>query len=243
MKAHLLPDIEVEIDPRSLEIGGSWEGPIVDGFPTAWGGEELVVFYNRLRQIKNPVFLDIGANTGSYCLFCKAVEGAKAIAFEPNPVACEILRVNIALNELEERIVVSECALSNKNGQAVLKIPAKGNKSGLSCIGTPKRFRQWTETTVAQRTLDGEIAWTLSRLGAERVHLAKLDTEGAELLVLSGGIQVLKNWHPELLLEFYEPNMAQFGYRPGAIIDVLHSCGYTAFTKIGPHDLWAKKAR
>src|ERR1700739_1067728 len=44
----------------------------------------------------NDLFLDVGANVGSYTILASRVCGARVIAFEPDPGAAKALRRNIA---------------------------------------------------------------------------------------------------------------------------------------------------
>ena len=57
--------------------------------------------------------VDVGANIGPICI--PAVTRGyvqQAVAVEPNPDNCRLLRVNVALNGLHNKIAVEECALA-----------------------------------------------------------------------------------------------------------------------------------
>lgn len=239
MKGKLL-SLTVEIDPRATEIGGSWEGPLVQGLPSAWGEEELRFFYKKLEKIKKPTFLDIGASTGSFCLLSKFVAGAKCIAFEPHPPSFEVLQSHIELNGLDGRVIPVQLALFDRNSKGKLKVPASGKKSGMSCLGKPIRFKDWIEMPVTMKRLDDVIKPLLAKIDRERIDLVKIDTEGAELMVLRGGKQIFSKQKPPILLEFYKPNCKQFNYSPEAIVGLLVEYGYCRFERIGVDDLWAE---
>src|SRR4029078_426269 len=64
----------------------------------------------------DDLFLDIGANVGTYTLLASGVCRAKAIAFEPDPRAAEALRRNIELNRLNERVGVHQVAVGPSEG-------------------------------------------------------------------------------------------------------------------------------
>ena len=149
MEGILFEDYYVEIDPRSVECGGSWHTLAekqVDGMAVAYDSPLLSFFYNRMSEIEHPYILDIGANTGSFCLLAKWHPNAKVWAFDPNMYACDILRNNLFLNNLEDQVEVYDIALSNQNGHATLKTPTETKRFGLASIGTPKRFNTWVET-------------------------------------------------------------------------------------------------
>lgn len=223
VEAVLLKDTRVHIDRQSTVIGGAWQGKTADGIPCAWDPDSIRFFYERTCECKDPFILDVGANTGIYCLLPVANPEIMGLAFEPNPKAYRLLQSNLCLNGLEDRIQTMPVALSNESGSVVLKIPASGVASGLANIGTPKRFDRWEEISVPTDTLDNVVA----RRTISRVDLMKVDTEGCELFVLLGGEQTIRQHHPGILIEFEERNTAQFGYHPDKIKDLLTSWGYS----------------
>lgn len=231
MKAYLFNDVQVEIDPRAAQIGGSWQGVRRNGLPTAWDGDLLHFFYERMRP--GCHFLDIGSSTGSYCLLCALRLDCTCMAFEPNPAAREILQANVRLNNLDDRVKVSSYALWDSNGQETLRLP-DDEAAGLACLAVaPTRFRPVHSIQVETRRLDS--------LDTNRVDLIKIDVEGAELFVLRGAVETLTRDHPGLLLEFDERNTAAFGYEPAAIIELLRDLNYKyfEFPTTDKKDLWA----
>lgn len=229
----LFDDFRVSIDPKATKVGGSWQGTPRNGMPTAWDMEVIKFFYERTLEIENPTILDIGANTGTFCLLSKINQNIRGYAFEPTPVIYEILSNNIALNNLQGKIKPLSVALSEKKGTAVLKYPKSGTASGLACIGMPLRFNDWAEIEVPVTTLD-DFA---TEEGIKRVDLIKIDTEGCELFVLKGGENLIRECYPGILTEYYEQNTLQFGYHAEEIKDLLFSWGYKG-EKIGSEDMY-----
>jgi len=230
MRAILFDNFEVDIDERSVALGGSWQGEPRDGKPTAWDGELLRFFYDKMRT--GVRYLDIGANTGSYCLLCALVPDAACIAFEPQRIVREVLQSNIDRNGLVGRASISSLALWDINGGTVLAMPQFG-ASGLACLSMhPTRFTAESYITVETRCLD-----TLQLSG---INLMKIDVEGAELMVLRGAEETLRRDHPGLLVEYDERNTAAFGYDRSEILAFLIRCGYEHFEKLGPdqRDVW-----
>lgn len=64
---------------------------------------------------KNEIWLDLGANIGTFSLFCLS-KNAKVIAFEPEPKNFEILEKNIKFNHFEKNIKIFQQAVSLNNG-------------------------------------------------------------------------------------------------------------------------------
>lgn len=65
--------------------------------------------------------------------------------------------------------------------------------------------------------------------GLTRLDFLKCDVEGAELLVLRGDTDTLKQFQPVLYLEVSPDWTADFGYHPTAIIEFLRPFGYNRF--------------
>ncbi len=237
IEAHFLLDTKVKIDLRATQIGGSWQGKDSStGKPRPWDTETLHFFYEQTRTVKNPCILDIGANTGTYCLLPVLNRTITGYAFEPNPEVYRILKNNLALNGVQNNIQTIPMALADRKGFVQLKIPATGTDSGLSCLGNPQRFERWTEISVPTDTLDNIAQWKK----ISHVDFIKIDTEGCELYVLRGGEQLIRSSLPYILLEFEEQNTSQFGYHPDEIIELLTSWGYE-FKKISSSDVYFYK--
>lgn len=62
------------------------------------------------------IFVDAGANVGSYTLLAAGITGSKAIAFEPVPSTFNVLKENIELNELGHLVGAYNKGLSSKSG-------------------------------------------------------------------------------------------------------------------------------
>jgi precorrin-6B methylase 2 len=65
----------------------------------------------------DDLFLDIGANIGSYTLLASAVCKARTISFEPDPKTMTLLRRNIDLNGLHGRVVLEQTAVGAKKAR------------------------------------------------------------------------------------------------------------------------------
>lgn len=228
----------VNIFASSKYVGGSWQGKPYNGMPTAWDMDTIRFFHEQSLEYKHPFMLDIGANTGTFCLLPKINPDIKGIAFEPTPDIYEILKKNILLNNIQNKMKTMPIALSDKKGVATLKYPRSGKDSGFACLGKPLRFNDWIEVEVPTDTLDN-IALQQK---IEKVDLIKIDTEGCELFVLKGGEGLIREYYPGILAEFYEQNTLQFGYHADQIKDLLFSWGYSC-KQISKEDVYFYKPK
>jgi FkbM family methyltransferase len=152
---------------------------------------------------KGPnVLLDIGANIGPICIPAVArgyVE--RAIAIEPHPYNCKLLRANIALNGLTKSIVVYESACGILDGEK-LELEISEDNFGDHRIrlettpGVDNEDRRRT-IFVESNTLD-----TLCPIRPDQSTLIWMDTQGYEGYILAGGRAWLDARTP-LVLEFW----------------------------------------
>ena len=131
----------------------------------------------------NDLFLDIGANIGSYTILAAKICKAHAIAFEPDPDAARALHRNIAINHLNALAYVRETALGGVRGQIAFTV-------GLDTMNRVAGPDDEATQVVPIRRLD-DIP------DASAPTLIKLDVEGFEEQVLSGASGVLGS--PSLL--------------------------------------------
>ena len=68
------------------------------------------------------LFVDVGANIGSYTLLASGVCDAKTISFEPDPDTMRFLRRNIELNGLYGHVVLEQAALGAEEGDVEFTI-------------------------------------------------------------------------------------------------------------------------
>jgi FkbM family methyltransferase len=232
VKGRLFDDKLVEVHPDSTgAFGGSWQGRTIDGIAHAWDPDALRFFWEKSKRFRIPIVLDVGANTGSFTLLATHSPKMYVYAFEPAPRAFEFLCSNIKRNDLDTRVQALQYAMMDKEGAAPLHIPTALGASGLATLGDNiTRFEGHEDICIP--------TWTIDSSGYHRVSLIKIDTEGAELMVLKGGERTIKRDKPGILLE-YTANTIQFNYDKEEIKELLESWGYTHFEPVGMEDLWA----
>ena len=79
-----------------------------------------IAWLDKIQQA--DIFLDIGANVGTYTIYAGAITGCRVIAIEPESQNYSVLCKNISLNELHEIVTPYCCALSNENKVGVLHL-------------------------------------------------------------------------------------------------------------------------
>jgi FkbM family methyltransferase len=187
----------------------------------AFGGHEIedVSLLKRLTHPGATVF-DVGANVGAFTLpLARLVGPGGAVhAFEPHPGVRERLARNVALNNLRN-VTLSPVALGAAPGRAVLYGSTTANQARSSLRPGPGLER---ELECVIETLDNYV--DAARL--QRLDLVKIDTEGADYLVLSGARGALGAHKPCVYCEVHPTFMAKFGATPEAMLELLEGLGY-----------------
>lgn len=135
--------------------------------------------------------LDVGANIGMISIaLLRFHYFSRAIAFEPVPDTVSLLRANIVLNELEQRMQVYPCALSSRSGTFVMELSPDNSgdhriRVGSSTTSGFYREGQRRTITVEASTLN-EVFSSLRQDEQERIELIWLDIQGHETLFLQG---------------------------------------------------------
>lgn len=125
------------------------------------------------------VFVDVGANIGSYTTLASAVCGAHSMAVEPDPETASFLKANVEINKISERVVIFECAVGASSGTVEFTIGQDTtNKVADGTTGLPTRI-------VQVRSLDQIVEGTSPTL-------IKLDVEGYEPQVFEGAHDTLR---------------------------------------------------
>jgi FkbM family methyltransferase len=148
---------------------------------------EVSALVSALVRPGDTVF-DVGANAGYFSLLARDL-GARAFAFEPNPVALRLLRRSVAADGRGVTVIASAC--SDRDGTATL-YPHSIDNTGMSSVTKPGA-RKIRVATVA---LDG---FAESRGLAPA--LLKIDVEGHELAVIAGAEGILRNARPVAVIE------------------------------------------
>jgi FkbM family methyltransferase len=169
-------------------------------------------------QTEVRTVVDVGANVGASILFWRSrYPAAKIYGFEPEPDNFSMLRRNA--EGLRDVFVFNE-ALGDRTGEIrFIHSPGAGNEGGWSMY---QRGARGGEKELTLPIVRGEEK--MRALGIDRIDVLKVDTEGAERVVIAGlGPQLLARTgyvcgelHGERdfeLLDYLEQNGLRVGVR------------------------------
>lgn len=155
-------------------------------------------FNNFKINHNSPLILDCGAHIGITVLYFKYLfPGAKIIAFEPDPIIFEILKKNVAQNNLKNVKLVNS-ALSGKEGGETLFANRTRNilSWGNAIVKNP-----WYNS-FEFKTIKVPSSKLSSFIAQQKIDLIKLNIEGAEERVLKEIANKLSRVN-EIVMEFH----------------------------------------
>jgi FkbM family methyltransferase len=184
-------DVVVELPYGATMVCPPWSGSMratvclgLDDF------EEQSFVLNVLRP--GDTVLDVGAHFGTYTV-AMASRGATVHAFEPAPSARGVLQRNVSRNGFDTLVVVYGTALSDRIGLASFTASLD---SGNHLV----REASAGSVTVPVQTLD---TWA-ERHNLASLALVKIDAEGEDERILAGGHDVLSQFQPVILVEYWQ---------------------------------------
>lgn len=171
-------------------------------------------------HVLNPdeLFIDIGANVGSYTILACGAKKAYGYCFEPVPSTFERLLENIKINDLTNRVVAFNIGLSDREGELTFT----DNEDTANHVIVDDSFT----TNVVKVKVS-----TLDRIIQDRhPQLIKIDVEGFETLVLDGATETLKNPHLHSVIMELNGSGNKYGFREENILKKMNDCGFKTYT-------------
>ena len=153
---------------------------------------ETLKWIDELEQ--GSVLWDIGANIGLYSLYAAKSRQCKVFAFEPSVFCLEFLARNIWMNDLQNLISIVPNPLSNETKVNLLTLSSREWGESSNSFGTKLNqdgveIHQSLDYQVLGMTLDHMI----TKLGLQKPNHIKIDVDGIEPIILSGGTNLLKD--------------------------------------------------
>lgn len=143
--------------------------------------EDMAFTMHLLRE--NDLFVDVGANHGSYSLIASGVIKAKSLAYEPVPYTYERLNQNISINSLLDKVSPFMIALTsplNSEGGKKLRF-----SSDRGCMNS------FVDESYSGSIIDVDTSTFDEQCRNSEPVLIKIDVEGFEADVLRGASHVL----------------------------------------------------
>jgi FkbM family methyltransferase len=127
------------------------------------------------------VFYDVGGHVGLYTVGAGLIVGrsGKVVVFEPTPKSAALIRKNVALNGLTDRVQVEEAAVSDRLGTVTFAASGDSSQNAIAAFDPFRGSAGARPQTIEVRTVVLDDYFDPARRS-----VVKIDIEGAELLAL-----------------------------------------------------------
>lgn len=180
---------------RTTYFGMTYEGnteDLIDRYVLRLGAWEKPELFFLRDVSRGGVFLDIGANKGTYSLFMSKYAG-EIHAFEPYEPVLQHFRHMIAINGIKN-IFIHPVGLGDKSARLTFQQPGKNNEGigSFAFVSTTGQHEQLQIVTGDEALRDA---------GVKKVELIKMDIEGFERPALIGLRGTLQRDRPIVVFE------------------------------------------
>lgn len=198
----------------------------------AYDWQEVDLLNNIVKDIKNPVFFDVGANLGAFTIgLAKNIKanGGTTHAFEPQRAVYNCLVGSVALNGYDN-IYVHHAAVGSSQDNYI-EVP-QFDYSETCSFGSIEFGEQQKENLHQQRrqTNIKEYVQLLSLDSfvnkIQKLDLLKIDVEGMEESVLDSAKVIIQKYKPILFVEFFKSNKEK-------LLNTIKELGYTEIQEVG----------
>ena len=189
--------------------------------------KEITSIAKKLQLQKYNQIIDIGANFGVQSLqFAKNFNNSKIYSIEPTNYAFNKFIKNLKLNpKLSKNIYPFQMFLGSKEKEMPSFIYSSWNLESKET----KHFKHLGEKKSTEKsnllTLDEFIV--LNKIS--NVDFIKLDVDGFEYNVLSGGMNFLKEKKPPIFMELAPYLYKEYGYNKEKILKLINSLNYNFY--------------
>lgn len=168
---------------------------------------------------KDDLFIDAGANAGSYTILAAGVAGAYVLAFEPGNETFQRLQNNITLNKLESRVTLYNIGLGSEE-KTVLFSTRLDTVNHI--IASSSNYEAYS-SEIKLTTLDNVLK------DHENPLMIKIDVEGFEAEVLMGMRSTLLSGRLKAIIIELNSSGMRYGFDDDIIDLNLRSHGFEPF--------------
>ena len=167
---------------------------------------------------KEDLFIDVGANVGSYTILACSAVGARGYAFEPVPGTYLRLVENMRLNHLDARVTCINKGVGAQQGSIAFSSDSDTTNHALA----PDEQNG--------SSIDVEVTTLDAALRDESPALIKIDVEGYETRVLEGASLTLgKPTLHSVIMEMNE-NSRRYGFDQSRLLELMFDQGFKTYS-------------
>jgi FkbM family methyltransferase len=157
--------------------------------------QELEFIADNVRP--KSVIIEVGAHVGNHAVYYeKFMDPEKVILIEPNPIAIQLLKTNLAINNcIKTDISMLGIGVGKEHGRFTVK-DRDPNNIGAACLESNP------EGAIKVIPLDEFIM--------HKIDFIKIDVEKMEIDVLQGARGIIATYHPDIFIEIMNENINEF---------------------------------
>lgn len=189
---------------------GLWMHLLIPEEIAWWRGNREPVVQRAISAMVRPgdLVYDVGAHFGSLALGMSRLVGSsgRVVAFDGDPENVERLRENVLRNHFDARTLPVHTAIWSHRSEAGIPFRRGKNQAsqgGVEADGQRPVLGDGEIISVPVTTLDD-----FSAGDGNAPHLIKIDVEGGEYEVLSGGASLFANQRPLIIVEVHHQDAA-----------------------------------
>jgi FkbM family methyltransferase len=165
---------------------------------------------------EDDLFVDVGANAGSYTILACAVKGARGYCMEPVPSTFLRLMSNIHLNKLSDRVKCLNVGISDHEGELMF---TSDQNTGNHVVSQGENDTNVVKVKVCALDMI---------LKGEAPTLIKIDVEGFETAVINGARRILTTESLcSVIMEMGGGN--RYGYDETCLVRTMREFGFTPY--------------
>lgn len=177
--------------------------------------DDMAFMLHALRA--TDVFVDIGANIGTYTVLAAKVVGAKTICVEPLPTTFAHLENNIHYNRIGHLVEARNVGLANERGNLLFSADMD-------------TMNHIVDESYAGPSVRVEVLSLDELLAGRQPFAMKIDVEGFEQQVLSGATSTLASPNLQTIIIEINAHEQRYGRAGKPALDVLRDAGFGSYT-------------
>lgn len=168
----------------------------------------------------DDLFVDIGANIGSYTILASSAVEARTVSFEPIPSTFAWLQKNVAVNGASDRVKLCNKGVGSKSDILVFS----ANQDTTNHVIVNSSAQESTEHVSVEVVALDEF------LDNEKPTLLKIDVEGFESEVLEGAHRTLSSADPQAVIMEINGSGEQYGASDEDLLLRMKGFGFDTFS-------------
>lgn len=166
----------------------------------------------------DDLFIDVGANAGSYTILACSAIGAKGFAFEPVPSTYKRLVQNMRLNNLENMVICINKGIGSEQGSIAFTSGCDTSNHALA------------PGEQSDNILSVEVSTLDIALDSESPTLMKIDVEGYETQVLKGAHETLNKKSLHSVIMELNGSGSRYGFDESRILELMFDHGFKTYS-------------